>query len=91
MQRVMGKSCSEPAFRRNKAERVDTIEAAHNPEVAGSNPAPAMNESPDALPLGGRGFSFSETNFGRHGGSKIEPVVFLVVGGRHVEGFEQVG
>src|SRR5213592_4382515 len=34
---------SKPAFRRNTAERVYTIEAAHNPEVAGSNPAPAMN------------------------------------------------
>jgi hypothetical protein len=31
----------EPAFRRNEAERVYVIEAAHNPEVAGSNPAPA--------------------------------------------------
>jgi hypothetical protein len=41
MQPVVGKSCSEPAFRRNTAERVYTIEAAHNPEVAGSNPAPA--------------------------------------------------
>src|SRR5512133_3457466 len=29
------------AFRRNTAERVYRIEAAHNPEVAGSNPAPA--------------------------------------------------
>jgi hypothetical protein len=31
-----------PAFRRNTAERAYTIEAAHNPDVAGSNPAPAM-------------------------------------------------
>jgi hypothetical protein len=35
------KTGSEPAFRRNEAEHVYTIEAAHNPEVAGSNPAPA--------------------------------------------------
>jgi hypothetical protein len=34
---------SEPAFRRNTAERVYISEAAHNPEVAGSNPAPAIN------------------------------------------------
>jgi hypothetical protein len=33
---------SEPAFRRNTAERVYIIEEAHNPEVAGSNPAPAI-------------------------------------------------
>jgi hypothetical protein len=33
----------EPAFRRNTAERLYAIEAAHNPEVAGSNPAPAMD------------------------------------------------
>src|SRR5215468_8942588 len=37
----MHDSGSEPAFRRNEAEHVYTIEAAHNPEVAGSNPAPA--------------------------------------------------
>jgi hypothetical protein len=37
---------SEPAFRRNTAERVYTFEAAHNPEVAGSNPAPATREGP---------------------------------------------
>ena len=36
-------SGSEPAFGRNTAERVYTIEVAHNPEVAGSNPAPAMD------------------------------------------------
>jgi hypothetical protein len=35
------KTGSEPAFRRNTAERVYITEAAHNPEVAGSNPAPA--------------------------------------------------
>jgi hypothetical protein len=32
------KTRSEPTFRRNTAERVYTIEAAHNPEVAASNP-----------------------------------------------------
>jgi hypothetical protein len=31
----------EPALRRNMAEHVYTIDAAHNPEVAGSNPVPA--------------------------------------------------
>src|SRR5215208_4611733 len=35
------KTCSLSAFRRNTAERVYVIESAHNPEVAGSNPAPA--------------------------------------------------
>jgi hypothetical protein len=38
---AVGQSGSESAFRRNQAERVYRIEAAHNPEVAGSNPAPA--------------------------------------------------
>jgi hypothetical protein len=42
----------EPAFRRNTAAGVDTIEAAHNPEVAGSNPAPATQKGP-----GNRAFS----------------------------------
>jgi hypothetical protein len=42
---VVGKSCSRPAFRRNTAEHVYTIEAAHNPEVAGSNPAPATGKA----------------------------------------------
>jgi hypothetical protein len=37
------KTGSEPAFRRDTAEPVHTIEAAHNPEVAGSNPAPAIS------------------------------------------------
>jgi hypothetical protein len=41
---VTGQSGSESAFRRNTAERVYTIEVAHNPEVAGSNPAPATEE-----------------------------------------------
>src|SRR4029434_3284060 len=36
-----GDSGLEPAFRRNEAAHEHTIEAAHNPEVAGSNPAPA--------------------------------------------------
>jgi len=41
-----GHSGSGRAFRRNTAERVYTIEAAHNPEVAGSNPAPATAKGP---------------------------------------------
>ena len=40
------KTGSDPAFRRNEAERVYIIEAAHNPEVAGSNPAPATSKGP---------------------------------------------
>src|SRR4029453_4509215 len=36
-----GQSGSESTFRRNTAEHAYRIEAAHNPEVAGSNPAPA--------------------------------------------------
>ena len=38
---AVGQSGSERAFLRNEAERVYTSEAAHNPGVAGSNPAPA--------------------------------------------------
>jgi hypothetical protein len=37
---------SEPAFQRNTAERMYIFEAAHNPEVAGSNPAPATAKGP---------------------------------------------
>ena len=40
---------------------VSRISRAHNPKVAGSNPAPAIYEFPDALSLGARGFSLSET------------------------------
>jgi hypothetical protein len=36
----------EPALRRNAAVRRWSLEAAHNPEVAGSNPAPATREGP---------------------------------------------
>jgi hypothetical protein len=38
------KTGSEPTFRRNTAARVSTIEAGHNPEVAGSNPAPVLEK-----------------------------------------------
>ena len=41
-----GDSGLEPAFRWNEAAHEYTIEAAHNPEVAGSNPAPATAEGP---------------------------------------------
>src|SRR5919204_4090892 len=34
------------AFRRNSAESMYLIEAAHNPRVAGSNPAPATAKGP---------------------------------------------
>src|SRR5215471_6669544 len=42
---VVGESGSPSAFRRNTAERVYTTEAAHNPEVAGSNSAPVTAKS----------------------------------------------
>ena len=48
---VAGQSGSESAFRRNTAERVYTIEAAHNPEVAGSDPAPATRKAPETGPF----------------------------------------
>jgi hypothetical protein len=44
---VVSQPGSEPPFRRNTAERVYRIEAAHNPEVAGSNPAPATRKAPE--------------------------------------------
>jgi hypothetical protein len=43
---VVGESGFEPALGRNTAERVYATEAAHNPEVAGSNPAPATEKAP---------------------------------------------
>jgi len=49
---------SESAFRRNTAERVYTIEAAHNPEVAGSN-LPATEKGP-----GSGAFSYRRTASG---------------------------
>ena len=45
------KTGPERAFRRNTAERVHLIEAAHNPEVAGSNPAPATGGAPETGPF----------------------------------------
>jgi hypothetical protein len=44
-------SCLERAFRRNTAERVSSVEAAHNPEVAGSNPASATSKTPGNRPF----------------------------------------
>jgi len=53
MQRLWRRSGSQPAFTRNTAEPVYTTGAAHNPEVAGSNPAPATGKGPGngAFPL----------------------------------------
>jgi hypothetical protein len=48
---ALGQSGLEPAFRRNTAARVYTSEAAHNPEVAGSNPAPATGKAPETGPF----------------------------------------
>jgi hypothetical protein len=45
------KTGSDPAFRLNEAERVYAIEAAHNPEVAGSNPAPATGKALETGPF----------------------------------------
>ena len=50
------KTGSDSAFQRNTAERVYQSEAAHNPEVAGSNPAPATGKAPETGP-----FSFPAT------------------------------
>src|SRR5829696_6248194 len=44
-------SCSETALRRNTTERVYRVEAAHNPQVAGSNPAPATGKAPETGPF----------------------------------------
>jgi hypothetical protein len=44
--RARPKTGSDAVFRRNDAERVYPTEAAHNPEVAGSNPAPATKKGP---------------------------------------------
>jgi hypothetical protein len=43
--RLRPKTSSERAFRRNTAERVYTSEAAHNPEVAGSNSPPLLRKA----------------------------------------------
>jgi hypothetical protein len=42
---------SEPAFQRNTAERMYIFEAAHNPEVAGSNAAPATRKALETEPF----------------------------------------
>jgi hypothetical protein len=64
---------SEPAYRRNTAACVYTLEAAHNPEVAGSNPASATQEGP-----GNGAFLFISVEFAPSVG---EPLLALVVGG----------
>jgi hypothetical protein len=55
-----GQSGSTAAFRQNRADRVYIIEAAHEPEVAGSNPAPLL-ERPWK-----RGLSLSSDQCGRY-------------------------
>jgi hypothetical protein len=51
----------EPAFLRNHAACVYTFEAAHYPEVAGSNPAPATSRGPGNGAFRLQGRLFGET------------------------------
>jgi hypothetical protein len=74
---AVGQSSLEPAFRRNTAACVYTIEAAHNPEVAGSNPALHADPWIDGpsmrcrVALGGAGFA---------GATRLEPATSGVTG-----------
>src|SRR5205823_7414565 len=47
--------------RRNTAERVYIFEAAHNPEVAGSNPAPAIEKALETEPFASAVQAWAET------------------------------
>jgi hypothetical protein len=60
--RLPPKTGSKPAFRRNTAACVCTLEAAHNPEVAGSNPAAtARGAGNGASRFGSHSRSLNET------------------------------
>jgi predicted Ser/Thr protein kinase len=61
MQRMKPDLALELALRRNAAARVCSLEAAHNPEVAGSNPAPATSKGP-----GNRAFCLQRPGIGSH-------------------------
>jgi len=71
---------SKPAFRRNAAERVYMIEAAHNSQVAGSNPAPATAEGPGNGPFGHSG---GYAAAGGRDGPGSSPVGSIVLAGDH--------
>jgi hypothetical protein len=58
----------EPAFRRNTAAHLDPIAAAHNPEVAGSNPAPAIQKAPQT-----RGFCLGIVSTRGRGSTRFLP------------------
>src|SRR5262245_21528435 len=80
--RAAAESGQEPAFTRNEAERVYLIEAAHNPEVAGSNLPPlhekALETGPFRLMRQGRPRS------GRERGIQLgECLGAALVGGGH--------
>src|SRR5512132_3218755 len=68
------KTGPEPAFRRNTAAPVYRSDAAHHPQVAGSNPAPATEKAPETGPFrfgsGERRRNFCPTfcHVGRGGG-----------------------
>jgi hypothetical protein len=62
---------------------------AHNPKVAGSNPAPAIYESPDRVVLIGRGFVFWE-QLGSDRRGELDGPVGLVVDGCDLEGVADV-
>src|SRR5262249_54572766 len=70
------------------APRLTPVERAHNPEVAGSNPAPAMEDFPDRL--SGRSRSFwGRYECGAEGRREPERALWFVVGGGEVEGGEE--
>ena len=87
---VVRKSGSLPAFRRNTAARVYMTEAAHNPEVAGTNPAPLLHKAPETAPcasvdaahLGGcaRLADISAVGPDRAGGNHGRPAISNVAG-----------
>src|SRR6185295_4483353 len=71
-----GDSGLEPAFGRNTAERVYLFEAAHNPEVAGSNPAPLLQEVRKCSPFVSGSRAANATAHLRGPRSRSRPVEF---------------
>ena len=75
------KTGSLSAFGRNTAERVYLFEAAHNPEVAGSNPAPLLRKALETGPFRWEGnASVPSRPAGRRGSSSVRENAPLDVG-----------
>ena len=80
-----------PALQRKTAARVASPEAAHNPEVAGSNPAPATSKRPWRQGPGHGGLSLAKAACDRHLSKSSPPTAKCRSRGQMIEVAHGIG